>query len=103
MPHRLAAYTETLLKAYYKTRIAPACVVGNANLYDTVQSFKLPAEVGDQLLSQHTTENQAHHYSTPIPLLPKDASSNLLALGVCAYNMMLYLLLYYRLWVIFGK
>ena len=82
MPHHLAAYTETLLKTYYKTRIAPACVVRSASLYDTVQSFKLPAEVGDQLLSQHT-ENQVRHYSTPIPLLPKDASSNLLALGVC--------------------
>ena len=80
MPPILAAYTENMLETYYKSFSMPKKVIKDMEVYAMIQSFQLPLEVGDELLSK-TAQDMPPHSST-VKLVPKDeADSCLLDLG----------------------
>lgn len=80
MPPALASYTENMLDTYYKSFSMPKKVIKDMELYALIQSFQLPMEVGDELLSK-TTQDMPPDTST-VKLVPKDeADSCMLDLG----------------------
>lgn len=81
MPHNLALYTESMLRTYYKTFKQPKKVIKDISMYGIIQSFKLPSEVGDELLCVDAPNNELLQSPTVL-LLPKDdADSTMLDLG----------------------
>lgn len=84
MPPGLASYTASMLEEYYLSFILPKKVVRDMDVYSTVQSFKLPSEVGDEPLSKDAPDNVSLDHIPTVKLVPKDdADSCMLDFGAC--------------------
>lgn len=77
-----ALYRAGMLEMYYSTFTLPKKVIRDIDVYSTIQSFKLPSEVGDEPLGRDAQD--CGPLNTPtVKLVPKDeADSCMLDLGM---------------------